>query len=80
MLEHRLVELELFEKVKVGALAVHVLLDDAFHALLLETVRHIVERVLVRDRYQHLGADDGSRTLDVDNSTPIHFDSNFSIQ
>ena len=52
--QHRLVQLELFEEVKVGALAVHVLLDDAFHALFLQRVCHVVERVLVRDRDQHL--------------------------
>ena len=52
--QHRLVKLELFEEVKVGTLAVHVLLDDAFHALLLQRVGHVVERVLVWDRYQHL--------------------------
>ena len=44
---------ELLLEVRVSASAAHVLLHDALYSLLLQTVCHIIERILIRQsRYR----------------------------
>lgn len=55
VLEHRLVDLQLLNKVNVGGtLLSQVTLDHMFHTLLFQSVGNIIKRVLVGQCTQHL--------------------------
>lgn len=54
-----LIEGKLLPQVRVHALAGQVCLDEPLHALLLQTICHVVEGVLVREGSQRLQAPTG---------------------
>lgn len=48
---------ELLFQVWLSDLAAHVFVHNVFHPLLFQTIRHVIERVLVREGRKGLGSD-----------------------